>query len=272
MKFTSKSDKIREERSNQGSEALARSILQNLLGLTQPTVDSLMQQLQQTGEDSLMRQNLKLLGLVAHSRLNQILDQVESITPDVNDDLEDDQMDDMFDTVDDIQDTIQLDNEEDELIDGPYDPLNVNIMKHSSLRQPDHDNWDPEEDRENVQQQRSTYPSAADPKDYKSENQKPSFLSFLSEISREGRVDAAIAQMQDEQDDELDPIAKRKIDQAEAKGDGKRAAMLRQQAQRRKAATTPNEPKSTTAKRVDQKKKELADALRRDKIEKGQEQ
>jgi transcriptional antiterminator len=111
----------------------------------------------------------------------------------------------------------------------------------------------------------------ADPEDYRIEGRRMTFLSFLSEMSREAQIDTAISQMQDEEDDKLDPAVKRKIDQAEARGDGKKASMLRQQAKRRNRLSTPQEPKTPTQQRVEQKKKELADAIRRDKNTPGDE-
>lgn len=267
MKFTSGQSKIREERSNAGVQALAQSIFTNLLGITQGTASEIMDLLQQTGEDAAVRQNLKLLSITAHTRLNQILDVVETTSPDVDDDLDDEQIDDMVDAVDDVQDTVEPDYDDYDPLTGPDDPDNVQVMDYSKMRPNDDSDWTPDEDREEELEKRAALPPVADKEDYLQREgaSKKSFLSFLNEMSREGRVDAEIAKMSDEADEDLDPATKKRIDQAEAKGDTKRAATLRDQAKRRAGTLNANKPKRPTQQRVMQKKRELADALKRDR-------
>lgn len=265
MQFSSEQSKPREERSNEGAMALAQSILVNILGITKASAQEFIQSLEGTGEGALMRQNLKLLSVSAHTRLNQILDVYETKgVPEVDDELEDEQVDDMLQRASDSYDSVEPDMDEYDPLDGPDDPDNVNIMDYSDMRPEDNDDWTPEEDREEEMARRSRLPGAADPEDYKAESKSHSFLSYLNEMSRESRIDSEIAQMADEEDSELDPAAKRRIDQAEARGDTKRAARLRDQAKRR-AGIANKQPERPTQKRVDQKKKELADAIKRDR-------
>lgn len=265
MKFSGGESKVREERSNAGVEALAQSVLKNILGLTDSTSREIIGMLQQRGEDALMRQNLKLLSITAHTRLNQILDVLETTDASVNDDLDPEDIDGMIDAVDQTENEVEPDFDDYDPLTDPDDPDNVQIMGMSNLRPDRSVPWDPEQDREDALTSRKSSPPVSNPNDYiRKESARSSFLSYLNEMSREGRIDAEISKMTDEMDDELDPVIKKQIDRAEANGDSRRASALRDNAKRRLGLS--NKPKRPTQQRVEQKKKELADALKKDRI------
>lgn len=267
--YTTPEENVRTLRSTEGADALLQSILQNLLGVTAETSDSILANLNNTGELELVRNNLKLLSMSAHSRLNQILDAVEVMSPS---DFPDDDI-----VSGDIDDAINLpgaENEshmDDEDGDDEYNEFG-DVMSRSGLRPKTFSNWNPKEDRVTTSAKRASSQQSTDPDDFSEDERgiKESFMGYLLRENnlRQSRTDAEISAMNADENADLDDSTLRRVKQAEESGNVELAAKLRQQAKMRagnKQSQQPQQSQTPSQRRIDQKKKELADALARER-------
>lgn len=273
--FSTGEEKIRETRSNAGADALASSVMTGILGLSQKSVDKIMTIVNSTGEAHMMRRSLKLLPLSAHTRLNQILDMVETMPDQDNPELDPEQEDDMVDHFDDRAD--ELPDEEAPLMPGGDDPRLDNEMEDTPLRYDD-DDWNPNIDRVQAGYEDSVAEPTADPEEYsrkarrvESAGEKMSFMQYLVRENMDVRADMELANLADEQEKNLDQATQSKIHQARRAGNTKQAAQIRQRAMRQQQ-NKGMKPKSATERAVAQKKKELANAVKQDRVAKQREQ
>lgn len=260
-------DNVRTQRSTEGADALLRSVLQHLLGVTGGTAESILHNLETTGEIELVRNNLKLLSMSAHSRLNQILDAVETMSPSdfPDEDIVDGEIDDAINIPTDGQD------DEDSELEQEYNPAN-NTMERSGLRPKSFSNWNPKEDRTKSTLDRSASQRPTDPEDFSEDRRgiKESFMGYLLRENniRQSRTDAEISAMNAAEDTDLDDNTLRRVKQAEQSGNVELAAKLRNQAKMRNGNSQSQQPQQNqtpSQRRIDQKKKELADALARER-------
>lgn len=254
----------REERSNEGVDVLAKSVLMNLLGLTQETTDMVLGMISSAGEDAGMVQHLKTLPISVHGRLNQILDMVELTDPAEDPDLDPETGDDMIDQTGEYDDNFDVDTDDTEYPDGydgvindPDDPDNVQYDDAFS----DNPVWDPEQDREDTFRQDAI--PTANPGDYQPTQQRESVVrkSLLSFMNEDARVDATVASVGDDVDDDIDPRDQAKIEQLEKAGNKAGADQLRIRSLQKKNARGPKTQVTPQQKRVDQAKSQLARAV-----------
>jgi len=259
MLFTAGSAPARYERSNDGADALIRGVLRTILGLSRPTTNRALTLLDSSGEEMAVRQHVKMLSLSAHSKLNQILD-VLGDTPDTPD----------------TPDMDEYDDEYDDELSGPEDSRNPHLMDRTGLRHNGDDTWTPNKDKDASRRQRMDMPRVTSGNDYSNDarqdstNESRSFIGFVEYLLKErndAEVDAELASMGDTTDSELDPATARRVAQAQKNGNTNAANKLRQQGLKRSRVNKPKAQASPSELRVQQKKKELADAIKRNQNE-----
>jgi hypothetical protein len=216
----------RKIRSKKGADSLLNGVLSTILMIPISQIESIIETLKNNGDYNEVIKHLKILSLTNHNKINEVLDDMGH----------------------------------------KEDKDNTQVINQSGLRGMPNSDWNPDEVRKSTEDEQQSTPEVVSNQDFDedSRNVSESFFDYFVEANN-NRVDAALASLGAETDSKLDPATRRRVQQAQRSGKTEVANKIRRNGLRRSQSNSTTPTRTPAQARVDKKKKELINAVRRQK-------